>query len=91
MPKVGDFVVVRVLSVGGDCKLFVGKLLSGPDEEQDFEISYLERSRKIKYGFNFPQVEDLASISVNDIEKILPPPQSVGQTKHWHGTDGTKF
>ena len=62
-----------VLTVGGKTKKFVGKLLSGPDEE-DFEISFLQRSNKIKNGFVFPDQEDLASISKQDIDRILPPP-----------------
>ena len=45
--KQGDFVVGDVHTVGGKTKKFVGKLLSGPDEEEDFEISFLQRSNKI--------------------------------------------
>ena len=41
-PKQGDFVIGNVHTVGGKTKKFVGKLLSGPDEEEDFEISFLQ-------------------------------------------------
>ena len=83
--KQGDFVVGDVHTVGGKTKKFVGKLLSGPDEEEDFEISFLQRSNKIKNGFVFPEQEDLASISKQDIDKILPLPRPVAQTKRLCG------
>ena len=60
--KCGDFVIANVHTAAGNCKKFIGKLVSGPDEEEDFKISFLERSRKIKNGFVFPEMEDLASI-----------------------------
>ena len=78
-PKQGDFVIGNVHTVGGKTKKFVGKLLSGPDE--DFEISFLQRSSKIEKGFVFPDQENLASISKKDIDRILPPPRPVAQTK----------
>ena len=56
-PKQGDFVIGNVHTVGGKTKKFVGKLLSGPDEEEDFEISFLQRSNKVKNGFVFPEQE----------------------------------
>ena len=80
-PKQGDIVIGNVHTIGGKTKKFVGKLLSGPDEEEDYEISFLQRSNKIKNGFVFPEQEDLASISKQDIDKILPPPRPVAQTK----------
>ena len=54
-------------------------------EDENFEISFLERSRKIKNGFVFPEMEDLASIGKKDIEKILPPPHAAAQTKRLCG------
>ena len=68
-------------TAAGKCKKFIRKLVSGRDEDEDFEISFLERSRKIKNGFVFPEMEDLASIAKKDIEKILPPPYAAAQTK----------
>ena len=70
--KCGDFVIANVHTAAKKCKKFIGKLVSGPDEDEDFEISFLERSRKIKNGFVFPEMEDLASIGKKDIEKLLP-------------------
>ena len=80
MPKYGDFVVAKVHTAAGRSKKFVGKLVSGQDENDDFEISFLERSKKIKNGFVFPEEEDLASIGKQDIEKILPSPYAAAQT-----------
>ena len=73
MFRCGDFAIANVHTVAGKCEKFIGKLISGPDEDQDFEISFLERSKKIKNGFVFPEVEDLASIARKDIERVLPP------------------
>ena len=84
-PKQGDFVIANVHTVGGKTKKFVGKLLSRQDEEEDFEISFLLRSNKIKNGFVFPEQEDLPSISKQDMDKILPPPCPVDQTKRLCG------
>ena len=83
--KCGDFVIANVHTGAGKCKKFIGKLVSGPDENENFEISFLERSRKIKNGFVFPEMEDLASIGKKDIEKILPPPLAAAQTKRLCG------
>ena len=83
--KCGDFVIANVHTAAGNCKKFIGKLVSGPDEDEDFEISFLERSKKIKNGFVFPKMEDLASIGKKDIEKILPPPHAAAQTKRLCG------
>ena len=85
IPKCGDFVIANVHTAAENCKKFIGKLVSGPDEDEDFEISFLERSRKIKNGFVFPEMEDLASIGKKDIEKILPPPHAAAQTKRLCG------
>ena len=74
----------KVQTAAGRSKKFVGKLVSGQDEDDDFEISFLERSKKIKNGFVFPK-EDLASIGKQDIEKILPSPYAAAQTKRLCG------
>ena len=66
-------------------KKFIGKLVSGPDEDEDFEISFLERSRKIKNGFVFPEMEDLASHWQKRFEKILPPPHAAAKLNGYVG------
>ena len=72
-------------TAAGNCKKFIGKLVSRQDEDEDFEISFLERSRKIKNEFVFPETEDLVSIGKKHIEKILPPPHAAAQTKRLCG------
>ena len=79
--KCGDFVIVNVHTAAGKRKKFIGKLVCGPDKNEDFEISFLERSRKIKNRFVFLEMEDLASIGKKDIKKIFPPPHAAAQTK----------
>ena len=70
--KCGDFVIANVHTAAGNCKKFIGKLVSGPDEDKDFKISFLERSRKIKNEFLFPEMEDLASIGKKILKKFCP-------------------
>ena len=83
--KCGDFVIANVHTAAGKRKKFIRKLVRGPDENEDFEISFLERSRKIKNGFVFPEMEGLASIGKKVIKKILPPLHAAAQTKRLCG------
>ena len=48
-------------------KRFVGKVCSGPDNNVDFEIAFLEGLERQKNGFLFPYNEDMASIYRKDI------------------------
>ena len=66
----GDFVIANVHTAAEKCKKFIGKLVSGPDEDEDFEISFLERSIKIKNEFVFSEMEDLASIGKKVLKKF---------------------
>ena len=72
-------------TAAGKCKKLIGKLVSGPDVGENFKIGFLERSRKIKNGFVFPEMEDLAFNGKKNIEKILPPPHAAAQTKRLCG------
>ena len=71
--KCRDFVIANVHTAAGKWKKFIGKLVSGTDEDEDFKISFLKRLRKIKNGFIFPETEDLASNGKKDIEKKFSP------------------
>ena len=42
--KAGLYVIVKVFSVVGNFKNFVGLLLSDPDDEDDYKIEILKRS-----------------------------------------------
>jgi len=44
---------------------FIGKIISAPDEEGNCDVKFLQRFRKIKNGFTFPEKEDIASVSRN--------------------------
>ena len=46
-----------------------------------YEIKFLQRSRKLKNGFIFPEIVDIASLSENDIVRVLPQPKAAAQTK----------
>ena len=80
--EAGRYVIVKVFSVDGNFRHFVGLLLNGPDEEDDYEIKFLKRSKQIKNGFVFPDVDDLATAIKSDIVQILSPPSSAAATKH---------
>ena len=74
-----DFVIANIHTAAEKCKKFIGKLISGQDENQDFEISFLERSKKILNRFVFPEVEYLASIVRKAIERVLSPSCTAAQ------------
>ena len=59
---------------------FVSQFIRGRDVDKDYEVKFLKRSLKIKNGFLFPETEDLASVSHNDLVCILKPPSPVATT-----------
>ena len=65
--KAGIYVIVKVLSVGGSFRHFVRLLLNGPDDEDNYEIEILKRSKQINHGFVFPDVDHLAPAKKSDI------------------------
>ncbi|KAB0790123.1 hypothetical protein PPYR_15344 [Photinus pyralis] len=79
-PREGDFVLVK-FSAKKDV-YYVGKVISAKDKENDFEVSYLRRSLKCFNSFMFPDIPDLASVALENINMILPAPEtSSGTTK----------
>ena len=85
--KVGDFAIIKVFSA--DTKIFhrnfIGKICDGPDDDDDFEVTFMKRSEKIKDGFKFPEDKDAASVALKDIVRVLPKPFSVATTKRLSG------
>ena len=76
-----SFIIAKVYSgVATTFKNFIAKVISGPDDDIDYEISFLKRSRKVKNSFVFPDNPDFASISIQDVACVLPPPSSVANT-----------
>ena len=65
--KAGLYVIIKVFSVVGSFRHFVRLLLNGPDDEDDFEIEILKRSKQINHGFVFPDVDHLATAKKSDI------------------------
>ena len=80
-----DFVVAKVFSQGKNWKNFVAQVVAGPDKDGDFDVKFMKRSCNIKYGFIFPEVEDWASIKLQDIVKVLPKPLPIAATKRLSG------
>ena len=65
--KAGLYVIVKVFSVVGSFKHFIGLLLSGPDDEDDYEIEILKQCKQINHDFVFADVDDLATAEKSDI------------------------
>ena len=47
--------------------MFVGQIINGPNNDGDFDIKFMERSCKIKDGFVFPKLEDLAFVKRSNV------------------------
>ena len=75
------YVVAKVNTDRNSFKKFVGQVVAGPDEDEDYAISFLVRSRRFKNGFFFPESEDVASVAKQEILKILPTPYPVSTTQ----------
>lgn len=80
LPKPNDFIVVKFADLK-QIKFFVGQILSDIDENNEFEINYLRRSAKVDNSFYFPLEPDMAMVSAEDIELVLPNPSLSGKTK----------
>ena len=85
----GRYVIVKVFSVDGSFRHFVGLLLNGPDDEDNHEIRFLKRSKQIKNGFVFPDVDNRATAKKSDMVQLLSPPSSAAATKRF--ADALKF
>jgi len=77
--KIGDFAVIKVFSAEGKStyRNFIGKICAGPDEDGEYEVNFMRRSEKIRNGFQFPEDEDAASVTLDDIVQMLPKPYSI--------------
>ena len=65
--KAGLYVIVKLFSVVGSFWRFVGLLLNGPDDKDDYEIEILKRFKQINRDLVFPDVDDLAIAKKSDI------------------------
>ena len=72
---------LKVYSLDSWWKNVITQMIDGPDEDGDFEAIFLKRSMKIKDGFFHPEIEDLASIELADLMRILSKPMSTATTK----------
>ena len=79
--KMSDFVLVSFSSEHKKKVYYVGKITKDKDEEGDYEISYLRKSRKIAGHFYYPEEEDIKAVDESSIEMHLINPISYGQTK----------
>ena len=76
-PEIDEFVLVQF-----DKKVhYIGQITGNKDEDNDLEISYLRKSTKVFESFIFPNIEDLASVNINQIKAILPKPLAVANKR----------
>ena len=61
-------------------KNFVAKVVTGLDADNDYEVKFMKMFNKVKNGFIFPEIDDAASVSYNDIACVLSNPSPVAQT-----------
>ena len=60
---------------------FVGQMLTDGDVNNEYDISYLRPSAKIDNSFYFPLEPDMTTVSILDVEPVLPNPSLAGKTK----------
>ena len=82
---------VYKLSSRTSCRNFIAKIISGPDSDNDYEVAYLKRFSKVKSGFVFPDIEDLALVSYSNIifllQTLFPVVQTARRSKIFRFTD----
>lgn len=78
--KEGDFVLVGLKSNKTEI-FYVGKIIGRDGQTNDYEISYLRKSSKIKKSFHFPTELDIKLVSEDEIKVLLPKPALGGKTK----------
>ena len=77
--SIGNFAVAKVYSCANFSKHFIAKVVTGPDIDNDYEVKFMKLSNKVKNGFIFPEIDDIASVSYNDIACVLSNPSPVAQ------------
>ena len=75
----GSFVATKTFS-HKNYKKFIAQVISGPDEDNDYEVKFLKRLYKVKDDFVFSEKDDLASTSHKDFVCVLLSPSPVAQT-----------
>lgn len=78
-PKKNDFVVVQFVEKQL-IKHYVGKLLTNI-EDNEYHVSYLRRSGKVDNHFYFPIEPDIATVSSEDVNIVLPLVNVAGRIK----------
>lgn len=74
-PEEGDFVLLGIDPIKGRKVHYVAKLLSGLDNENEFQVSFLRKSMKGRGNcFCFPDIVDEATIPRECLIGVLPKP-----------------
>ena len=80
-----QYAVVKVYGEKMTFWFLVAEILSGPNEDGDYEVKLMKSSSKIKQGFYFPEDEHLASAKRSDIVLLLELPTAISTTKRLAG------
>ena len=76
----GTFIVTKIYCTSQNFKKFIAKIVDGPDK-----VKYTKSSLKVKDGFTFSKIEELASILHDEIVCVLPMPKPVTFTARLSG------
>ena len=69
--SIGNFAIAKVYSFDFS-KNFITKVVIGPDADNDYEVKFMKLSNKVKNGFIFTKIDNIAFLSYNDITCVLP-------------------
>ena len=81
-----SFVILKVYSHAKKFKIFIAQIINRPDIDRDYKIKFKEKSFQIRNSFVFPEKDDLASASHDDIICVLEPPLPAANTSRLSNT-----
>jgi hypothetical protein len=89
----GDYVLAEFKTTTKKTVYYIGKVLKDKDDNGDYEISFLQASKKMSGKFVFPLQPKIEMTNEDCITMVLPQPTSFGKTKRQkeHYTFGVDF
>ena len=61
------FFVAKIYCTLQNFKKFIAQIVDSLNKENDYEVKFMKRSFKVKNGFILPKIEELVSISYDDV------------------------
>ena len=81
VPNVGDYVLAKFSTVKKNNVYFIGEILTEKDDNGDYEVSYMQPSKKMIGKFVKPVQPKIEMTNEASISMVLPPPTYFGTTK----------